>query len=259
MKIHFDLAALVAVFLLSLRLGVLIVAGPIFSGLERMVMMRILFTLALSVVLVWSLALPLASMPLTLGALMVAAASELALGVTLGFGVFAAFGVFSLAGKLVDIQSGFGLSSVFDPVTRASSPVFAQMLNLLALTVFFALDGHHALLRGVAFSLQEWPPGAIWASHGTAGLPLVPVVRQFGMMFSLALSLVAPVLFALFLVDAAMALMSRVLPQMNILVIGVPVKVVVGFVIFALALAVFLPVMGKIFATIFTFWEQAAI
>jgi flagellar biosynthetic protein FliR len=261
MKISFELAPLVAVFLLSLRLGVLIVAGPVFSGLARMTTQRVLFTVALSVVLVWGLAVPLGRIPLTLGGLATAALTELALGVTLGFGVFAAFGVFSLAGKMVDIQSGFGLASVFDPVTRASSPIFSQMLNLLALTIFFALDGHHAFLRGVAFSLQQWPPGSYLQAKpdGTGTLlPLVPVLRQFGLMFSLALSLVAPVLFALFLVDAALALISRVLPQMNILVIGVPIKVVVGFVIFALALAVFLPVMGKIFATVFTFWEQVA-
>jgi flagellar biosynthesis protein FliR len=258
MLIKIDLAPIIAVVLLSLRLGTLMIMTPIFPGLAKLVTIRVLFTFALSIMLIYSLppeslagSAQLSQLPLTLGALFTAAVLELVLGAVLAFGVFAAFGVFSLAGKIIDIQSGFGLSSVFDPVSGARSPIFSSMLTLLGVAVFFGLDGHHAFMRGIAFSVQQVPPGA-----GLSSLPLQAVTRQFGLMFSLALALMAPVMFALFLVEAGMALLSRVLPQMNVLVMGVAVKVVVALIVFALSLAVFLAPMSRIYATVFTYWEQ---
>ena len=255
MLINIDLVPVVAVVLLSLRLGMLFVMSPIFSSLSKLVTIRVLFTFALSFMLVSGAATPnsplLSQIPITLGPILMAAVMEVVLGAVLAFGVFAAFGVFSVAGKIIDIQSGFGLGSVFDPVSGASSPIFSSMLNLLGLTVFFALDGHHAFMRGIAFSVQQVPPGSAFSA-----VPLQAVIRQFGLMFSMAVALMAPVMFALFLVEAGMALLSRVLPQMNILVMGVAVKVVVALIVFALSLAVFLPSMSRIYATIFSYWEQ---
>ncbi len=255
MVLHFDLNPLLAVFLLSLRIGVLLVLTPLFSNLTRLTGIRVLLTLMLSVAIVWGQTV--GGQPVwhhlspNLGAVLLGAIGEVVLGAVLAFSVFSAFGVFSLAGKIVDVQSGFGLASVFDPVTRASAPIFSHMLNLLAVAVFFALDGHHALMRGIAFSVQQLPPGTLLKT-----LPMAAVLRQFGLMFSLAVALIAPVMFGLFLVEAGMALLSRVLPQMNVLVMGVAVKIVVALIIFALSLGMFLPLMGRIFATIFTFWEQ---
>ena len=251
MLLTLDLAPVALVFLLSLRLAAVFFMAPIFSNLTRLNTIRVLFTLAMSVTLVIGLDLPRAKVDLGLGALLVAAILEVVLGSILAFGVFAAFGTFSVAGKLLDIQSGFGLGSVFDPITRASAPIFSSMLNLLAVAVFFGLDGHHALMRGLAYSAQQVPPGT-----ALAALPLAAVLRQFGMMFSLAVAFVAPVMFALFLVEAATAVLSRVLPQMNVLVFGMSIKIVVALVIFALSLSVVLPLMGRIYASIFLYWEQ---
>jgi flagellar biosynthetic protein FliR len=251
MDIDIDLALVLSVFLLSLRIGVLLVLTPLFSSLTRLTTIRVLFTLALSVALVFGLGLPRSSVPLTLGAVLVASAMELVLGSILAFGVFAAFGVFSVAGKILDIQTGFGLANVFDPVTRAGAPIFATMLNLLALAVFFGLDGHHALLRGLAFSAQQTPPGS-----ALSGLPVQAVIGQFGLMFSLAVALIAPVVFGLFLIEAGLAIMSRALPQMNVLLIGILIKIVVGIMLVAISVGSILPLMGRIYASIFTYWEQ---
>lgn len=251
MVMDIDPSWAVSVFLLALRLSVLLVMTPIFSSLSGLVTVRVLFTLALAVTLVSGLGVRAAAAPLTLGALALASISELALGATLAFGVFAAFGVFSVAGKILDIQSGFGLGSVFDPVTQAGSPLFATMLNLLAVAVFFGLDGHHALLRGMAFSAQQLAPGT-----GFSMLSVEPGIRQFGLMFSLGLALIAPVMFCLFLVEMGLAVVSRVLPQMNVFVVGIPVKIVAGLAMFAVTIGAVAPVMGRVYASIFTYWEQ---
>lgn len=251
MRFQLDLLPVLAIMLAATRIGLLFVASPLFSSMTRMNSIKVLLTLALTAPLMLSLNLPLPKLSLNPGDLLLALAQEVVLGVTLAFSLHVAFAVFAMAGKIIDVQAGFALGSVFDPVTRLGAPIFSSLLNMLALLIFFTLDGHHALLRGIVFSLQQVPPGT-----GLHELPLTAVVRQFGLMFSLALSLIAPVMFTLFLVEAAMAMVSRVLPQMNILVIGVTVKIGVALALLALTIATMLPVMNRIFASIFSFWEQ---
>jgi flagellar biosynthesis protein FliR len=251
MTLHFETAWLLAVFYTTLRLGAVLLMSPILSGLGSLVTVRVLLVLGLSVMLVNALRLPLPAHGLALGPLITGALLELAVGVTLAFGVHAGFASFSLAGKVLDIQSGLGMGSVYDPVTRSSAPLFGTMLNMAGVVVFFALDGHHAFLRGLAYSLQQVPPGT-----GLAELPAAAVVRQFGLMFSLAVSLVIPVTLCLLLAEAALAMVSRVLPQMNMFVIGVPVKIVATIAVLMLTVGNLGPAMGRVYGGIFKYWEQ---
>jgi flagellar biosynthetic protein FliR len=251
MTIDVDPAWAMSVFLVSLRIGVIFMMSPVFTGLNGLVTVRVLLTLMLSVVLVSGLQLAPASTPLAIGPVLLAALMELAVGACMAFGVMAAFGAFSLAGKILDIQSGFGIGSVYDPVTRSGAPLFATMLNMVAVVVFFGMDAHHALLRGIAFSLQQVAPGA-----GFAALDADAVLRQFGLMFSLGVSLIIPVMLCLLLLEVGLAVISRVLPQMNVFIVLVPVKLIAGIAIFALTVATLGPAMSRVYASIFIFWEQ---
>lgn len=250
MNLDVDLAWLTTVMLVALRLGVVLTLSPVFTGLAGLVTVRVLLTIALAALLVSGM--HLAAPPATsLAGLALAGAGEVFVGATMAFGVYAAFGAFSVAGKILDIQSGFGLGAVYDPVTRAGSPLFATMLNLVAVAAFFGMDAHHALLRGLAFSLTEVAPGA-----GLRMLDLDAVVRQFGLMFSLGVALIIPVMLCLLLVEAGLAVISRVLPQMNVFIVLVPVKVFAALAIFAMTIGALEPAMARVFASIFLFWEQ---
>lgn len=251
MSFDIDSGWAMAVYFLALRLGVLLVMTPIFSSLSGLVTVRVLFTLTVSIALVSGLDIRAGGASLSIGQVIAASFGEMAIGATLAFGIFTAFGAFSIAGKILDVQSGFGIGSVFDPVTWAGSPLFATIFNLLAVAVFFGLDGHHALLRGIAFSVEQLPPGA-----GFATIAAEAVVRQFGLMFSLGVALIAPVMFCLFLIEAGLALVSRVLPQMNVFMVGIPVKIVAGVAMFALTIGYLGPVMQRVYASAFNYWEQ---
>lgn len=251
MSIEIDPAWMIAVFLVSLRIGVLLMMSPIFTAIEGLVTVRVLLTLVLSSMLVSGLSVPAAPLALSFGPIVLAALQELAVGATMAFGVMAAFAAFSMAGEVLDIQSGFGLASVYDPVTHGGAPMFATMLNMLGVVVFFSVDGHHAFMRGIAFSLQHLAPGA-----GFAALQMDTVVRMFGLMFSLGVSLIIPVLLCLLLVEVGLAVVSRVLPQMNVFIVLVPVKLAAGIVLFALTLPALGPSMERVYASIFRFWEQ---
>ena len=81
------------------------------------------------------------------------------------------------------------------------------------------------------------------------------MAAQFGLMFSLGIALVAPAVFCVFLADLGLAMVSRVMPQMNIFVLGIPVKILVGMSVLVLSMAYIAPLMGKVFLSIFTYWE----
>jgi len=251
MVLNIDAGAVLAIFLVSLRIGTLLLLSPVFNGLSGLVTVRVLVTIALAAVLVTGMG-PLKTAPdLTLGAVVLAAVGEVAVGAIMAFGVFAAFGAFSVAGKILDIQSGFAIGNVYDPVTRAGAPLFATMLNLVAVAAFFGMDAHHALLRGLAFSLEQVAPGA-----GLRQWSAEPVIRQFGLMFSLGVALIIPVMLCLLLVEVGLAFVSRVLPQMNVFIVMVPIKIFAALAIFGLTIGLLGPSMSKVFASIFLFWEQ---
>jgi flagellar biosynthetic protein FliR len=251
MSIHVDPAWMMSVFLVSLRIGILLMMSPVFTGLNGLVAVRVLLTLMLSAMLVSGMHIAPATVELSLGPVMLAAVAELLVGASMAFGVLAAFGAFSVAGKIVDVQSGFGIGAVYDPVTRAGAPIFATMLNMVAVVMLFSMGAHHALLRGIVFSLERVPPGTgLAALHGEA------FIAQFGLMFSLGVALIIPVMLGLLLVETGLALVSRVLPQMNVFIVLVPVKLVAGIALFALTVAALGPSMGRVFASIFHFWEQ---
>lgn len=251
MTVDIDIAWMLAVFFTAVRLGVLLVMTPILPALNGLVTVRVLLTLSLSALLVSGLGLRVAAVPLDIVPLIFHALAELVTGLTLAFGVYTAFGAFAVAGKILDIQSGFGMGNIYDPVTRSGAPLFATMLNMVAVIAFFGMDAHHALLRGFAFSLQQVPPGS-----GFHELALEAVLRQFGLMFSLGVALIIPVMLCLLLTETALAIMSRVLPQMNVFVIGVPVKIVAALAVFALTIGGLAPVMARVYGSIFLYWEQ---
>ncbi|MFB9240279.1 flagellar biosynthetic protein FliR [Massilia antarctica] len=254
MTLDIDPGWVAMVFLLWLRIGTLFIMMPMFTGLDKFVVLRVLFTLALSVVMAPQLGTAGVAAPMSMAALVGAALSEVAVGATLGFGALAAFGAFSVAGKILDIQSGFGIGSVFDPVTRTGSPLFAMMLNMLGVTVFFSVDGHHALMRGIAFSVSQVAPGA-----GLGSWPIDAVIRQFGLMFSLGVTVIAPVMFCLVLIEVGFAMTSRVLPQMNVFVVSIPVKIVAALAMLAMTITTVGASMGRIYAAIFSYWEQVLV
>jgi flagellar biosynthetic protein FliR len=162
----------------------------------------------------------------------------------------AAFGAFAVAGRAMDLQIGFGVANLIDPTTRTQSPQMGTLLNLLALAVFFGVDGHHALLRGLAASFERIPPGVGLADAGPGVL-----AAQFGIAFSMGLALAAPVLVLLLLIDLGLAVMSRAMPQMNVYFVALPLKIFAGILILALSLPHVGPLMGRVFSSIFQFWD----
>lgn len=227
--------------LCTVRLVPLFAFTPLLSGfpVPHRVKVLLLLTLACSMVSMSSGGPP--PPPGDLASVLRALAGEVLLGAIMGFGVHAAFAAYSLAGGVMDVQMGFAIGTVFDPVSRRASPLLASALGTMAITSFFSLDLHHDVLRAFASGLQSAPPGS-----GLQPLPMELIVDRFGSIFVFGLSMAAPVVFLLFLLDVGMAVMSRSIPQLNVLFLGMPVKIVLGVGLLALLLPHWSPVLSRV-------------
>lgn len=156
--------------------------------------------------------------------LFAALALEVSVGLTIGLVATFAFGGIQMAGQLAGIQMGIGISNLIDPQTQEHITSLSQWQNLLALLVFLAVDGHHMLIRAVADSFTVVPVGGGFPS--TDGLGHVLVLA--GEIFVIALRVSAPVLVLLLLVNGAMGVLAKLIPQLNVFIVGFPLNVAMG-------------------------------
>ncbi len=249
--LRIELAWLAVVLLVTLRVMPLFLLTPVFGSVPAPNLFRAAVAFALAVMIVAATGTVLAAVPSTVEELVVLALGELVIGAALAFGLAAAFAAFLFGGRLLDMQFGFGIANLIDPVTRTQAPLLGVGLNMLAVTVFFAADGHHLLIRALAFSLEQFPPG-----RSIAELNFAAVVAQAGVMFTLGLMLVAPAVFAVLLLDMGFALVARTMPQMNVFIIAIPFKVAVGLLVLALSMRYIGAAMSKTFESVFRYWTS---
>jgi flagellar biosynthesis protein FliR len=168
--------------------------------------------------------------PLTLVGI---AIHELMIGLTMALPLHLLFGGLYVAGRAVDIQAGFGLALLIDPTTRAQVPLIGTLLAYLTGAVFFINNGHGEVLRILASSINFAPPSSLLRTDAT---DLAIMAAQFVTMLSLALGLVGGLLLAMLACDVVVALLSRTVPQMNALMLGIQVKVIVMLAILPLVI-----------------------
>ncbi len=246
-----DITVVMTVLLVMTRFAAVFLLTPLFAVAQIPVRVRILFLLALSYLMVSGLGLVSVSAPLKMSELLGAVINELVLGAALAFGIFAAFGAFLFGGRILDFQMGFGVANLINPATNTQGPLMGTVLNMMAVMAFFMLNGHHMIIRGLAYSLEKIPPGA-----PIRALSLDAVVNQFGVMFIYGLAVVAPAVFALLMLDVGMAVAARTMPQVNMFIISFPIKIFMGLMILALSLQYMGPLLEKIYASIFRYWQQ---
>jgi flagellar biosynthetic protein FliR len=143
-------------------------------------------------------------------------ANELAVGLLLGLGVSIMFSGIQVAGQIVSQMSGMSLADVFDPGFDESVSVFTTLFYYLTMTVFVAIGGHRLMVEAVLDTFTWAPPG-----HAALGDTYVDALT--GLMtqsFMLGVHAAAPILVALLLSTIVLGLITRTLPQINIIAVG---------------------------------------
>ncbi|RKZ19714.1 hypothetical protein DRQ50_01485 [bacterium] len=179
--------------------------------------------------------LPVGTLDLSWSSLVLEALRSLVVGALLGFTVNIVFTAVRFAGSVAGMQVGFAIVNAYDPMSNSQISVISQLYYLTAVLIFFATGGHHILVGAMFQSCIVVPPYApVDPAAGAWHL-----LREFSQVFSLGLRIAAPVVVVLLLVSASMGVVVKTVPQINVLVVGFPVKIAVGLVTLGLSMVYF--------------------
>ena len=211
-----DLGSFVLFTLVLARMSGLVMTAPIYGTSEVPFQVRGLLAFALALLIAPTQSGVSVGDPGTLPAYLVLVASELLIGLSLGLGIVILFSGIQLAGQMIGRISGMLLADVFDPSVGQSVPQFARLLYLVAMAIFVSIGGHRMVMAGLLDTFAAIPPGG-----GTVPTALAETfVTLITQSFVLGIRAAAPVVTALLLSTLVMGLISRTLPQLNILAVG---------------------------------------
>ncbi|MGX1982763.1 flagellar biosynthetic protein FliR [Thermolongibacillus altinsuensis] len=171
---------------------------------------------------------------------------EVLVGLFIGLIAFMIMSAIQIAGGLIDFQMGFAIANVIDPQTGVQSPLMGQYLYTLALFFLLAVNGHHLLLDGVFYSYRLVPIDQLWLPFGHENV-VEYIIKTFQAMFVVAFQMSIPIVGCLFLVDVALGIVARTVPQLNIFVVGLPIKILVSFIIFLVVFSSLFAVTKQLF------------
>jgi flagellar biosynthetic protein FliR len=162
---------------------------------------------------------------LSLVAFVVVVAKEAIIGLLLGYTTTVFFSVFYIAGQIIDMQMGFQMGGMFDAQLNSQVPISGNLLYAFAILTFLQLNGHLKLLY-ILYHCYEAIP--IMGGNIVASLTNV-VITGFFVAFTLAVRLVLPVILIMLIIQGVLGVMVKFIPQLNIFIIGIPIKIFIGF------------------------------
>ncbi|MBM7701880.1 flagellar biosynthetic protein FliR [Metabacillus iocasae] len=171
---------------------------------------------------------------------------ECMVGLMIGLTAYMIIMAIQVAGGLIDFQMGFAIANVIDPQTGAQSPLLGQYLYVIALLVLLATNGHHLLIEGIYYSYQVVAINELFFPVGSEAF-VKQAIKTFATMFLIAVQMSLPIVGSLLLVDVALGIVARTVPQLNIFVVGFPLKILVTFALLIVVMASFIYVMQGIF------------
>ena len=174
----------------------------------------------------------------------ISAASEILIGLAIGFSVKLIFAGIQMAGQLAGYQMGLAIANVMDPADSQQIPLLAQFNNLVALLVFLSINAHYWFIKALTQSFRLVPP--LNARFGNSLME--QLVNLAGNMFVIAIQVGAPVIAVLLITSVAFGLVARAVPQMNVFIVAMPLKIAVGLLFLGFSLPYFAAFFSKIFS-----------
>lgn len=228
-----------AFLLMMFRLAGMMVSAPIFNIRSVPSQAKIGLVFATALVL-FPLHAANFTAPTNLIQFAVMAIQETAIGLLIGFAASLVFFALQMAGEFIGFQMGISVAQVLDPVNGTNVPVIGQLFFYFGALLFLSLNVHHALILAVEHSFDLIPLGGLIANFGALTERFLHLTGQ---MFILAMMVGLPIMGILLVLEVALSFVAKVMPQMNIFMVGIPLKVAVGLLVLITtmpALSVFL-------------------
>jgi len=244
-----DLAPQAVLFILiATRMSAMMVVAPIFSARTIPVRLKAGLVIILSWVTLPMVAEQGGTVPGGLVALAVLVTKEAIIGFAFGLVAQFLFAAIQTAGAFIDVTAGFAISQTIDPTSNANISILGRWYNLIAVSSFLALGGHQLLVAGVVRSFTLAPP----LSNPDLGAVINGVLSQADDILLVVVQIGAPIIGALLVTDVTLGVISRSVPQMNIFIVGLPLKIVVALAGTAILLPAFITLTNSLAGQMFT-------
>jgi flagellar biosynthetic protein FliR len=213
------------------RLSGLMLAAPFFSSPAAPMRVRALLAVGLAALIAPLHQTSSVERPGALLDWSVAMGGEALLGLALGLGVLILFSGLQFAGHIIGQMSGMQLADAFDPTFDGSVPIFSQMLHQVALAVFLVIGGHRLVLGALLDTFEQIPPGSARAAGATTDtLVLITTLSM-----NLGIRAAAPAMMALLISVLVLGLISRTLPQLNVMAVGFGLNAILTLAVLAIS------------------------
>jgi flagellar biosynthetic protein FliR len=219
------------------RISAFFVILPVFGWKTIPLQIKVAATVLLSVFFYVVTPLPASLAHVTTLMAVLLLCVEAIYGLALGLIIALLFSVVQLSGQIIEQQMGLTMSEIVDPLTETETNPFASLVEMIFVLLFLSANGHHLFLLALSRSYDAFPPGT---------MPTIPllaggVVNTSTAMFVASLRLAAPMLAAFLVLMVTLALLARLVPEMDILFLSMPVRAAMGLFL----TAVFLPFINS--------------
>jgi flagellar biosynthesis protein FliR len=227
------LPALAATFMLVFaRIGAMVMLLPGFGEVNIPARIKLSIALLLTLII-----LPLHRQAYqvdmsSLAPLVVLMVHEIVIGIVLGATARVTLSALQVAGSVIAQQLGLGFVTAVDPTQGQQGLLIGNFLTILGLTLLFATDSHHLVIAALNESYRIFSPGEFFPSGDVAAL----ATRAFAAAFKIGMQLSAPFLVFGLVFNIGLGVLARLMPQMQVYFVGVPLSILVGFLIFALVI-----------------------
>jgi flagellar biosynthetic protein FliR len=243
-----QLSALVsAYFWPFIRIGAMLAAMPIFGSRTMPVRLRVVFAAVLTALLAPALPDPPAVDVLS-GVGLLITLQQVLIGVAMGFVLHMVFSALQQAGEKIAMSMGLGFAFMVDPQNGINTPVVSQYYSILATLLFLALDGHLVAIDILAQSFALLPVGV----EGISREALWQLALWGSFMYAGAVLIALPAVAAIMIVNVALGVITRAAPQLNIFAVGLPMTLMLGFVLMLVTLPSVLPQLTDLLGEAFT-------
>ncbi|WP_353095294.1 flagellar biosynthetic protein FliR [Tissierella praeacuta] len=226
--------------LVMVRTSGIFIFSPFFSSQNIPNIMKIGLSFSISILI--ASVLP-TSIDLNNEILVLLIIKELTVGIIIGFISYAFFSTFYVMGQIVDMKIGFGMANVIDPQNRTQVPLMGNFYYILSFLLLLSINGHHYIISALVDSYKFLPIGAFKYTGDTMNI----IVNTLSKSFEIGFKLSAPIVAIIFLTDVVLGIISKTIPQMNVFVVGMPLKVLIGLLIILISMPVFFTIINSIF------------
>ena len=230
----------IEVFLLVfVRMTGLFVIAPIFGRRNIPAYLKIGFSFMLALMLVSSLQVDNGLYYSNMLEYILLVLKEFLVGITLGYVSYAIFTAIHLAGQLIDMKVGFGIVNVVDPLSNIQVPITSTFYFIFCMLIFLICNGHHILIRALFYSYDFVPLGKVLFGEQVVN----DVIRVFGNIFIISFKISGPVVATILISDVALGIISKTVPQLNVFMVGMPLKIFLGLSVMVLTMPMFISLL----------------